>query len=239
MKKKYFIFMAMLVLAIFAVGSVSAEDNVTADIEVPTEDIAIDDVTVDEIDEQEETTSDVDVDVNDESGNLRGPVYVNNSMTLSQIQGKITNAAAGSTVYFNPGTYNGITLTLKSNIVYSGYGATLIGTGTNHIFNLPNYMDNFTISGFTLDVNNATGKSSAIYGSFITNGVIANNTMFNGANGVNINKYYDNMTVDNNIIYNMNNDGISFANPVSNSNIASLGKTNITNNRVCPIINFC
>ena len=47
-----------------------------------------------------------------------------------------------------------------------------------------------------------------------------------------LNKYYDNMTVDNNIIYDMKNDGISFANPVSNSNIASLGKTNITNNNI-------
>ena len=49
--RKFTLLLAMLVLIIFAVGSVSAADNVTADIVVPTEDISVDDVSVDEIEE--------------------------------------------------------------------------------------------------------------------------------------------------------------------------------------------
>lgn len=232
--KKISVIMALLVLAIFAVGSVSAADDIATDSDVPADDISVDDVSADLTDELEETTSDVDADVADETENLRTTSYhVNNSMSLSTIQTVINNADDGSTIYFDAGTYTGVTLTLnKSNVFYSGYGATLIGTGTNHIFNLPNNLNNFTIAGFTLDINNETGKSSAIYGSFITNGVIANNTMYDGANGININKYYDNMTVENNIIYNMNNDGISFANPIVNSNITTLGRTYISGNNI-------
>ncbi|MBQ2653941.1 MAG: hypothetical protein IJF83_10315 [Methanobrevibacter sp.] len=221
--------MAMLVLVIFAVGSVSAEDNVTTDIDVPTEDIAIDDVPVGDVDEGNDASSDANKIVN-----TRYNSYITTGSSSSVIDAAITtvNSNGGGNVYFTQGDYYNISINMKSNVNLIGNGARLIGTGSSHVINLPNNLNNFTISGFIIDVNNATGKSSAIYGSFITNGVIANNTMFNGANGVNINKYYDNMTVDNNIIYNMNNDGISFANPVSNSNIASLGKTNITNNNI-------
>ncbi len=222
--------MTMLVLAVFAVGSVSAAEDVATDIDVPTEEIEIDDSVVDEV-EIDDVTEDADVD--DNSGNIRSSdIHVNNGMTLDQIQGNISNAADGSTIYFDSGNYADISLTLRSNVIYSGYGATLIGTGTNHIFNLPNYMDNFTIAGFTLDVNNATGASSAIYGSFITNGIIANNTMYDGANGININKYYDNMTVENNIIYDMNNDGISFAAPITFNPMNIRGYTYISGNMI-------
>ena len=45
---KLFLLMAMLVLAVFAVGSVSAAENVTTDIDVQTDDIALDDVSVED-----------------------------------------------------------------------------------------------------------------------------------------------------------------------------------------------
>lgn len=222
--RKYTIILAMLVLAIFAVGSVSAADNVTADIDVPTEDIAVDDVSVEDVDEND-NADDVDGTGDDYD--------VDNTYTSTQINSAISSAATTThQVSFAPGTYSNVALTLVSNVNLIGNGAKLVGTGSSHVITLPNNLNNFTISGFEIDVNNATGKSSAIYGSFITNGVIANNTMYNGANGVNINKYYDNMTVENNIIYDMNNDGISFANPSTNSDIATLGKTYITNNTI-------
>ncbi|MBR4448191.1 hypothetical protein [Methanobrevibacter sp.] len=233
-QKKYSLLIALLVLAIFAVGSVSAADNITADSDVPADDIAVDDVSADLTDEQKETTSDIEADVADETENLRTTSYhVNNSMDLTTIQGYIDNAADGSTIYFDAGNYTGVTLTLtKSNVVYSGYGANLTGTGSNHVFNLANNLNNFTICGFNINVNDNSDEYSAIYGSFISNGNINHNTFYNGANGININKKYDNMTVEDNIIYGMTNDGISFAQPNSNSNINTLGNTYISRNNI-------
>lgn len=228
MKRSVLVLMAMLVLTVFAVGMVSAEENVTADIDVPTEEIEIDDAVVEDV----ESDEGADADVNDEPVNLRGPVHVDNTMTLSQIQTTINNAADGSTIYFDNGTYDNVALNLRSNIVFSGYGAKLNGNGANHIFTLPNDMDNFTICGFEFNVNDNTNEYSAIYGSFITNGRIAENTMYGGANGVNINKFYNNTIVEDNVIYNMTNDGISFAHPNANSNINTLGNSYISRNRI-------
>lgn len=222
--KKYTLILAMLVLAIFAVGSVSAADNVTADIDVPTEDIAVDDVSVDETVENDDTT-----------GGTRDTYDVDNTYTSTQINSAITNAATTThQVSFAPGTYNNVALTLASNVNLIGNGAKLVGTGSSHVITLPNNLNNFTISGFEIDVNNnnADDKISAIYGSFITNGNINGNTMYNGTNGININKKYDNMTVEDNIIYDMNNDGISFAHPNQNSNINTLGYTRISGNNI-------
>lgn len=92
MNKYMVIILSMFVLAIFTVGCVSAEENVTADIDVPTEEIAIDDSVVETV-ESEEVASDADV--NDEPGNLRANIYVNNAMTSSQIQTTINAASAG------------------------------------------------------------------------------------------------------------------------------------------------
>lgn len=221
--------MALLVLAIFAVGSVSAADDIATDSDVPVDDIVVDEVSTDDAVEQEDASSDANKIVN-----TRYNENVAVGSSSSAIDAKINTVYnnGGGNVYFTQGDYYNISINMKSNVNLIGNGARLIGTGSSHVINLPNNLNNFTISGFEIDVNNATGKSSAIYGSFITNGVIANNTMYNGANGVNINKYYDNMTVENNIIYDMNNDGISFANPSTNSDIATLGKTYITNNTI-------
>jgi hypothetical protein len=227
MKQKYFIFMAMLVLAIFAVGSVSASEDIATDIDVPTDDIAIDDVTVGEVVENNEIT--------DNGGNrdITYDVYEYNSST--EIDNVITAASTGShVVNFAPGTYNDTVLHMKDNVSLIGNGARLIGTGTSHVINLPNYLNNFTISGFIIDVNNnyQPDKISAIYGSFINNGRIANNIMFNGTNGININKNYANMTIEDNVIYNMSYDGISLAHPNSNCNINDPTYTYISRNNI-------
>ena len=231
MKKQYLIFMAMLVLAIFAVGSVSAEDNVTTDIDVPVDDIVVDEVSTDDAVEQEDASSDANKIVN-----TRYNANVAAGSSSSVIDAAITtvNSNGGGNVYFTQGDYYNISITMKSNVNLIGNGARLIGTGSSHVINLPNNLNNFTISGFIIDVNNnnASDKISAIYGSFITNGNINGNTMYNGTNGININKKYDNMTVEDNIIYDMKNDGISFAHPNTNSNINTLGNTYITGNTI-------
>lgn len=221
--------MALLVLAIFAVGSVSAADDIVTDSDVPVDDLVVDEVSTDDVVENGDASSDANKIVN-----TRYDENVAAGSDSSTIDAKITavHNSGGGNLYFAEGNYSGISIHMKSNVNLIGNNSRLIGTGSSHVINLPNNLTNFTISGFIIDVNNGTGKYSAIYGSFITNGVIANNVMFNGANGVNINKYYDNMTVENNIIYDMNNDGISFANPIANSNIGTLGHTYISGNNI-------
>lgn len=231
--KKYIILLAMLVLAIFAVGSVSATDDVTVDIDVPTDGIAVDDVSVEEVVESNDASSDAEVD--DNSENLRtSPYYVNNSMTLSEIQTIIDEAESGSTIYFTEGQYNQTTLTLKSNLNVFGLNAVLVGDGVNNVINLPDNCTNIVISGFAIDANyiSSDHNISAIRGSFITNAQITNNIIYNGFNGINLNKYCANIQVTDNSIYNMINDGVSFANPITFSTISSVGYSYISRNNI-------
>ena len=225
--------MAMLVLAVFAVGSVSAAENVTTDIDVPTEGIAVDDVSVEDVVESNDASSDAEVD--DNSGNLRtSPYYVNNSMALSEIQTIIDDAESGSTIYFTEGQYNQTTLTLKSNLNVIGLNAVLVGDGVNNVISLPDNCTNIVISGFAMDANYTSSDHniSAIRGSFITNAQITNNIIYNGYNGINLNKYCANIQVTDNSIYNMINDGVSFANPITFSTISSVGYSYISRNNI-------
>lgn len=216
MKNKLFLFMAMLVVAIVAVGSVSATEDIVTDIDAQTDDITVEDVSVEEdiendeilVDENIVTTADYSVTISAGS---------NSSYINSKIDEVSTNG--GGNVYFESGDYSDIAITLKSNVNLIGNGAVFTGTGSSHVITLANNLNGFTISGLTINVNNAAGGYSAIYGSLISNGVIYNNTLYNGANGININKKYYNITVEDNVIYNMNNDGVSLAHPNANSNI--------------------
>lgn len=161
----------MLVVAIFAVGCVSAEENVTADIEVPTEDIAIDDiavddVTVEEYDEQEETIDDVKVPT--------------------------------TTITYNPNLRYTAPIIVQDYTIYDGNGSTITGDGVNDIFIVTNAHD-FVIKNFIINLNgskhgiyghhafNATITNNTIYGG--TDGIniyqvcdnltITNNTIYN------------------------------------------------------------
>ena len=220
---KLFLLMAMLVLAVFAVGSVSAAENVNTDIDVPTEEIEIDD-SVDVTDEQEGLES--------LNNNLGTTFNVDNTTDIQYI---IDNND-GFTINFASQNYDNVALNIinKTNIVFNGNNAILKGDGINHVFNLQN-VDNFTFTGFNINTNfiSADHNVSAIYGSFVTNAIINNNTFHNGANGININKKYDNLTVEDNIIYDMNYDGISFAHPNSNSgSVNNLGVSYISRNSI-------
>ena len=209
---KLFLLMAMVVLAVFAVGSVSAAENVTTDIDAQTDDIVLDEVSVEE-------------DVNQDVSNSYD-VY----NTTTNIQDYIDNH---SVLNFAPGLYADSSFNLHSDLVLNGNGAVLVGTGSNHVFNLPNNVNNITITGFNINVNDDSNNYSAVYGSFVTNAIINNNTFHSGANGININKYYNNITVEDNIIYDMSNDGISFAHPNSNSgSVDNLGVSYISRNSI-------
>lgn len=231
MRFNYKLIIAMLVLAIFAVGSVSAAENVTADIvddnvdEIVVDEVAIDDVSTDTI---EESTG------NDEI--LTAVSYtVNASMDSNTINSYIAlaNTNGGGTINFKNGTYTDMALNLKSNVhLIAESNVILIGAGSTHVIEVAN-VENFTINGFKINGNDATGTSvSAIHGSFATNGLITGNTLYNAKNGININKKYDNLTIENNNIYGITYDGISLANPQGNSIFSSLVGATIRNNNI-------
>ena len=140
--KKSIILMALLVLAIFAVGSVSAADNITADSDVPADDITVDDVSVDET---------------DDSGKVVEPTRALHDVTYSDsvadINQAISDASTDSSnhiVNFAQGTYYNAAYTVQDNVVLDGHGSTLIGDGTNDIFVVTN-CQNFTIKNFIME----------------------------------------------------------------------------------------
>ena len=201
-QKKYSLLIALLVLAIFAVGSVSAADNITTDSDVPADDIAVDDVSAD---------------LSDENGKVleqtRASHNVDNSMNQSTIDAEISAASADSTnhvVDFTYGTYSGYYFTVQDNVVLDGHGSTVIGDGTNDIF-LVTGKSNFTIKNFIVNINKTT-KGHGVYGHHVYNSIITNNTFFNGEDAINIYQIHENLTITDNTIYNVSQDGISLVN---------------------------
>lgn len=232
MNQKYILFMAMLVLAIFAVGSVSASDDIATDIDVPTEDIAVDDVTVDETDEIDDVSS-------DDSNKVINTRYSetvtagSNSSAINDAINRVYNNGGGN-VNFESGNYTDISITLLSNVNLIGNGALLIGDGVNNVINIQDNTNNIVITGFSINANytSSAHNISAIRGSFVTNAQITNNTIYNSYNGINLNKYCANINVSDNTIYDMINDGVSFANPITFSTISTVGYSYISRNNI-------
>ena len=225
--------MALLVLAIFTVGSVSAADDIATDSDAQTDDTVVDDIVIDD-----DATVEEDVEIEDsvdESSkvvNTRSNAWISAGSNSSVINTAIENVynSGGGIVYFEYGTYSDISITLKENVTLYGSGAKLTGDGNHTVILIEDYCKNFTITGFEIDVNSHTKHTSGINASFVTDGTISYNRIYNGINAININKFYDNMTIEENTIYNMTNDAISLANPIINSNITTLGRTYLKHN---------
>jgi len=209
--RKITLIMAMLVLTIFAVGSVSAADDIVTDIDEPT-----DDISVDEVVESTDSTHDVTED-----------------NTADEINQAIVDASADSTnheVNFDYGTYYNASYTVQDNVVLDGHGSTLIGDGTHDIF-LVTGKSNFTIKNFIINVNNnSTGHG--IYGHHVSNSLITNNTIFNCSDAINIYQEHINVTISDNTIYDFTGDGISLVNfnTYSDSDFANLANSTVTGN---------
>ncbi len=220
--RKITLIMAMLVLAVFAVGSVSAAENVTTDMEVSTEEMEIDDSVVEEV-----QMEDVNDEVDDNSGNLRSGTYIINiGDNTTVINEAIENY---SYVIFTAGTYNDIyNVTLQNDTVVDGNGSTIIGNGVDDIF-LVIDCRNVTIKNFVLNVN---GAKHGINGSYVKNSVFDNNEIYNAKDGININHVYDNLTVINNYIHNITRDGISLVNHNILDNLDNVNNSIVSNNRV-------
>ena len=212
----------MLVIAIFVVGSVSAAENVTTDIDVPTEEVVIDEVTVadDSVDDAVELNEDL-----EETDNSL-IVNVNNT---DDIQDKIDNAASYSVINFTSPTYENFYVTLKDNLTLIGNGARLVGDGSHDFFTVTG-CKNIMITGFIMDINSST--HAAVYGSAVNNIVIKNNTIENGRDGISFFRSYDNVTIEDNIMNNFSRDAISLANPQGTANWDNLVGAIINNNKI-------
>lgn len=200
-QKKYSLIIALLVLAIFAVGSVSAADDIATDSDVPADDIAVDDVSADLTDESD--------DVSDESNNRDSPVHIAFNSTSDDINNVIQNTTSGEIIfdygYYENPVYN---ISLKDNIILNGNGNTITGNGVDDIFLVTN-CKNFTIKNFIIDVN---GGRHGIYGHHVYNSTITNNTIYNCEDAINIYQIHENLTITDNTIYNVSQDGISLVN---------------------------
>ncbi|WP_405310093.1 right-handed parallel beta-helix repeat-containing protein [Methanobrevibacter sp.] len=182
-QKKLTLILAMLVLAVFAVGAVSAADNVTADIDEPASDIVIDDVPAVETDESEPADLDA---AEDSNSGTRGPTI--------------------NVVNYSPSITYCTKVIVQNNTIYNGNGATIYGTGSDDVFVVDN-AENFTITGFNIIVN-STSKIG-IHGANIKNATISNNNITGGKDGINIKQTYDKVTITNNNIAGVVRDAIS------------------------------
>ena len=229
--RKLTLLLAMLVLAIFAVGAVSAEDNVT-DIDVPTEDTAIDEVAVDddsagETDEIEETQQ------------TRTITYTQFNITTSSnftdINAKIADGTYdGYEFVFDStnGTYTNFAMVTGNNNKFTGNGAIINGS-TDNLFTVAG-SNNIVITGFNMNV--ATGQA-ALDGANVFNAEITNNNISGGKDGINIMQTHDNITISGNTITGFTRDGISLVDhrTLNDTEWANRGNSVISNNVITGI----
>lgn len=193
MKRKISIFIATLVVAIVAMGSVSATEDVTADVTVPTEEISVDDVV--------ENTGE-----SDSSNYIQ--YTVTTSSDLADISEKIGNGTyTGYQFNFEAGTYNNFTMNTGNNNKFVGNDANIISGGDN-LFTVAG-SSNIVITGFNM--TNAAGKA-AVYGANVVNFTISDNVINGGKDGINIFQTYEGATITGNTISGVTRDAISLVN---------------------------
>jgi hypothetical protein len=154
----------------------------------------------------------------------------------SDIQTILNNAAVGENINFASGaTFTGIHLNCSKALNLIGNGATLVGTGSNHVLDISS-ANGININGFTININGNMAYDG-ITGSNVYNFVIANNEIMNGEDAINIFKLYENATITGNSISNMsstgtNGDGISLVNHDTALNITTYNPSTVTNNMI-------
>jgi len=151
---------------------------------------------------------------------------VDSSMTNTQIQSTITNAANGDTINFASGTYNGINLTATHNLNFVGNGAVLVGIGDDDVLDISSTTGT-NITGFNINLNNS--DNDGIVGQYVYNCRIENNNITNGNDAINIFREYRNAIINNNNINDMDRDGISLVNCGDPETSTS---TTVTNNNI-------
>ena len=216
MKFKYSVILVMLLLAVLAVGSVSA-----------TEDIAIDDV------------SDVDLEIDDQTSdvpdeNLRTTyteMTITKNSNFTDINKKIANRTyTGYQFNFENDTYENFSMVTGDNNKFVGNGARLVGS-TDNLFTITG-SSGIVITGFNMNINNST--KAAIYGSGVENVEITNNVIYGGKDGINIFKTYENVTITGNTISGVTRDAISLVNhkTFSDSEWSNWPSSVVSNNNI-------
>jgi hypothetical protein len=162
-------------------------------------------------------------------------INVPSTSTNAQIQEILNNATDGDNIIFASGaTHTGIHLNCSKRLNLVGNGAILVGDGSYHVLTITG-SSGITIRGLTFNVN---GYKNAITGSEVFNAKIENNTILNGGDGINIFRYYRNLTINNNTITNMSTsygDGISLVNHNSTSNETTTSTT-VSNNVIDDVV---
>ena len=225
----------MLVLAVFAVGAVSAAEDIAVEDNTiePADDIVVEDVAADAMDESaSDVEEDITADVNDESRTVPAISYtqyaINTSSDFTDINAKIANGTyTGYEFVFANDTYNNFAMVTGNNNKFTGNGATIIGS-TDNLFTVAG-SNNIIITGFNMQV--ATGKA-AVYGANVFNADITNNNITGGKDGINIMQTYDNVTISGNTITGVTRDAISLVDhrTLSDSEWANRGCSIISNN---------
>lgn len=207
MKSKITILMVMLVLAIVAVGSVSATEDVSADVI----DESADDIVVDEIATDDAPTDDADEISDDVVTPTRTSYTVYSNMSSDDINTVISTASSvgGGTINFASGTYSNMALVLDDDVILNGNGVDIYGNGNDNVFTISG-VSGFTINGFNIFVN-STSKA-AIYGSNVEDAIISSNTITGGKDGINIFQTYNHVTITDNNISGVTRDAISLVN---------------------------
>ena len=225
----------MLVLAVFAVGAVSAAEDIAVEDNTiePADDIVVEDVDADDVDESaSDVEEDIAADVNEESRTVPAITYTQYQITTSSnfadINANITNGIFdGYEFVFANDTYTNFAMVTGNNNKFTGNGATLIGS-TDNLFTVAG-SNNITITGFNMQV--ATGKA-AVYGANVFNADITNNNISGGKDGINIMQTYDNVTISGNTITGVTRDAISLVDHrnLSDDDWTDRGNSIISNN---------
>lgn len=228
---------AMLVLAVFAVGAVSAAEDIAIEDNTidPADDIVVEDVAADDVDESaSDVEEDITADVNEESRTVPAINYYQYNITTSSnfadINANIANGTyTGYEFVFEYGTYNNFAMVTGNNNKFTGNGATIIGS-TDNLFTVAG-SNNIIITGFNMQV--ATGKA-AVYGANVFHAEITNNNISGGKDGINIMQTYDDVTITGNTITGVTRDAISLVDHetdgVADFNFTTWGCSIISNN---------
>lgn len=231
MIKNKVLILAMLIVAIVAVGSVSAADDVAVDIDEPADDIAVDEIAIE--DDSADETDEI-VETEQTRTITYTPYYIDTTSDFDGINYNITNGIFDGYefIFDNTNDYTNFSMVTGNNNKFTGNGATIIGS-TDNLFTVAG-SNNIVITGFNMNV--ATGKA-AIYGANVFNAEITNNNITGGKDGINIMQTHDNITISGNTITNFTRDGISLVDHrnLSDDDWTNRGNSVISNNVITGI----
>ena len=226
MIKNKVLILAMLIVAIVAVGSVSATDDVAIDIDEPADDIAIEEIAIE--DDSADETDEI-VETEQTRTITYTPYYIDTTSDFDGINYNITNGIFDGYefIFDNSNDYTNFSMVTGNNNKFTGNGATIIGS-TDNLFTVAG-SNNIVITGFNMNV--ATGKA-AIYGANVFNAEITNNNITGGKDGINIMQTHDNITISGNTITGVTRDAISLVDhrTLSDTEWAERGCSVISNN---------